>query len=681
MSVLIVSEKNNTAKRIGKILSSGKSKEDKLYKIPIYTFQHNGSDFTCLGLKGHILKPEFPEEYRKWQNVDPADLIEAEIIKVPSQKQILKALQSLAKKAEKVIIATDFDREGELIGVDAVNKIKEVNEDVEIKRARFSSLTAEEIKNAFEKLDDIYLNLAHAGEARQDIDLIWGATLTRFLSLATTRLGNQFLSAGRVQSPTLALIVAREKERNAFKSKSYWQIKGLFEKDGKEFLAVHKEDRFWKKEEAEAILKKLSDTGLVEEVIRKKREQKPPAPFNTTSYLGAAAALGISPSRAMYIAESLYMDGLISYPRVDNTVYPSTMNFRMILDTLSKNKVFGGLARELMNQDTFHPTSGKRRSTDHPPIHPTGLAQKDELESSFWKIYELISRRFMSTLSVNSITEVIIINIDVNKEPFIARGQVVVEEGWLKYYYYSRKKDEELPNMIKGDKIKLIEPIFEEKETQPPSRYSQGSLIKVMEKLELGTKATRHSIIKNLYDRGYIHSDPAIPTKLGISMAEALIKYAGTIASPDMTATLEKDMDLIAEGKIERKEVVNHSREMLKETIKHMNSNKEMLGQEIRNGIYDDLIVGKCSKCGNDLRIIRAKKSKKRFVGCTGYPDCKTAFPLPQFGNIIPTGEVCEYCITPKIKVINTKSSKRKPWILCLDPNCSTKTANNKGNK
>ncbi len=176
--------------------------------------------------------------------------------------------------------------------------------------------------------------------------------------------------------------------------------------------------------------------------------------------------------------------------------------------------------------------------------------------------------------------------------------------------------------MAVGDVVILKEPLFEEKETQPPARYSQGSLIKKMEEQGLGTKATRHNIIKNLYDRGYVHSNPIVPTKLGISVAEALQKYAKTIASPQMTAALEKDMDSIAEGNIERKDVVDHSREILKDTLKNMNLNKEELGQEIRNGIYNDMNVGKCPECGHDLRIIRAKKSRKRFVGCTNYPEC-----------------------------------------------------------
>ncbi|MDP3013404.1 MAG: DNA topoisomerase, partial [Candidatus Subteraquimicrobiales bacterium] len=386
MYELIVSEKDNTARRIAQILSEDKLKTEKVQKVPAYFFSRGGKDFSCIGLKGHILKVDFPLEYQDWQKVDPKSLIDAPIIKIPSQKAIIKALQSLAKGAERVIIACDFDREGELIGVDALNKIREINSSLEAKRARFSALTDIEIKRAFDNLDDVYVNLARAGETRQDIDLIWGATLTRFLSLASRRLWKQFLSVGRVQSPTLSFIVQREKERKAFIPKSYWQLKGLFGSREGEFVALHKQGRFWDKEELEKILAKLNlsptcrgvTRGKVVSVQEKERNLTPPAPFNTTAFLIQAAIIGVPPSMAMRIAESLYIRGFISYPRVDNTVYPSSLNLRDILNAIKESPDLGGLVKEVLTQEKIIPTKGKKFSTDHPPIHPTGVALKEK---------------------------------------------------------------------------------------------------------------------------------------------------------------------------------------------------------------------------------------------------------------------------------------------------------------
>ena len=219
---LIVTEKDTAARKIAGILGGNQVKKDTYYKIPIYTFV-NGLDgdgeYTCIGLKGHILQLEYPEEYSDWRKVEPKELIDAELIKAPSAKAVVRALKKTAKDADHLTIATDYDREGELIGLEAMKQAIEANPDLkkDVKRARYSALTPEEVKRAFSELSELSLPLALAGEARQDIDLIWGATLTRFMSLATSRLGNQFLSVGRVQSPTLGLIVERELERRAFR--------------------------------------------------------------------------------------------------------------------------------------------------------------------------------------------------------------------------------------------------------------------------------------------------------------------------------------------------------------------------------------------------------------------------------------------------------------------------------
>jgi len=669
---LIVTEKNIAAERIAKILANGKAKTQKSYTIPFYTYSENGDEVAVIGLKGHILKVDFPEEYSNWSSVSPESLIDAKIIKVPMQKQIIKALQKLAKDAGEVVIATDFDREGELIGVDAVNLIKDVNSKVDVKRARFSAITKQEIERAFGNPEGMYINLAQAGEARQDIDLIWGATLTRFISLASKRLGHQFLSVGRVQSPTLALIVQREKERQAFVIEPYWQIKATFEHNNSKFLASHKTEKFWDKKDAEKVLNTVNGakSGKVTSATKTQRESAPPAPFNTTAFLSAATAVGISTANAMRIAETLYMRGLISYPRVDNTVYPESLDLREILEMLMGQPQLGMMATELLKQKELKPTRGKKFATDHPPIHPTGVAKKDDLDAQEWKIYELVVRRFYATLAPVSRSESMRIDIDVKGEPFFARGSRVVEEGWLRYYPYSRKKDEELPAVDEGNIVALAETIIEDKETQPPARYSQGKLIQKMEELGLGTKATRHEIIKSLYDRGYIHSDPIQPTETGMAVAESLLRYAERIATPEMTAELEADMDKIADGETSRNAVIDRSRQMLASIMQLLNQNKDQLGEEIRAGIREDKIVGACPNCGSDLKIIRAKKSRKRFVGCTNYPDCSTSYPLPQYGEIVALGDTCEFCGSPKVKVM---TGKRRPWILCIDPKCPSK--------
>ncbi|MBK5230786.1 MAG: DNA topoisomerase I, partial [Thermoleophilia bacterium] len=244
---LIITEKNNSADKISKILG-GAPKADKAYAIPFYSWtDETGEEQVAIGLKGHVMNPAFPDEYRNWRGVDPRTLIDADLIKVASQKNVVKALKKLAKTAGRIVVATDFDREGELIGLEVLEELWREQPQLRegVTRARYSALTKEEIEHSFANLTELSVPLARAGEARQDIDLIWGATLTRFVSLAAGRLGSSFLSVGRVQSPTLMLIVERELERRAHVPLPFWEVFAEFANDdGSNFVAHHTTDRF-----------------------------------------------------------------------------------------------------------------------------------------------------------------------------------------------------------------------------------------------------------------------------------------------------------------------------------------------------------------------------------------------------------------------------------------------------
>lgn len=675
---MIVTEKNQTAERIARILSGGKDSREKAPGSTVYSFKEDGREVKVVGMRGHVLQVDFPDEYRVWQAVDPRELVGAEIQKTPKVKTLVSSLKKLAREADSVVIATDYDREGELIGADIKDLVLEANPDAEISRARFSALTPQEIESAFLNAERLDENLARAGEARQDIDLIWGAALTRFISLATSRLGQKFLSAGRVQSPTLAILVDREKEIKAFVPEDYWQIKATCRHDGETFPARHRTERFIDEAEARAALEGVGETGRVTAVSTRDRRISPPAPFNTTAFLAAASSLRLHPARAMEIAESLYTRGIISYPRVDNTVYPDSLDMREILGTLGSSDELGPLASELLGRKELTPTRGKKFSTDHPPLYPTAGASRADLKPQEWRVYELVARRFMATLAGPASARSTRIDMELGSEPFLSRGDVMVDEGFMRYYPYSRKKDEELPPLSEGDAVEVVDKSLEAKQTQPPPRYTEGRLIEKMEEMGLGTKSTRHSIIQSLLERGYVFGSPLKPTETGIAVTQSLERHARMVTTPDMTAMLEEDMDAIAEGKQSLEVVVDRSREKLGNILEIMESQKEEISREIREGVRGDTVLGQCPSCGGEMRTLRAKKSGKRFAGCGRYPECNVAFPLPQKGAIIATGDACEECGSPRIKVLSKGS---KPWELCLDPNCPTKAAARKGER
>jgi len=669
---LIISEKANTAKKIAQFLSEGSVKEGKHRSVPHHTFRWKGEETVSVGLKGHVLNPEYPEQYSNWQKVEPRELIDAEILKSVSEKGVAEAVKSLAKKASRVVIATDFDREGELIGVEALSLVFEANPKLvdHVERARFSALTPGEVGRAFDDLLEVSNELAEAGEARQDIDLIWGATLTRWVSRATKRYGSAFLSVGRVQSPTLALIAERERERRAFVPEPYWELEVNLQ-NGEPFIVRHQTDRFKEEARAREAYENLAETATVKEVEQKSATRKPPTPFNTTAFLTAAASLGISPSRAARIAEDLYTDGYISYPRTDNTVYPRSLDLREVLDYLKRVEGAGEYAERLLGEDKLSPTRGKKETTDHPPIYPTGHATKESMRDDRWKIYQLVVRRFLATLSGPAKTLRTTLRFDSGGEPLVTGGTVVTEEGWLGVYPYSRRADEEIPNLSEGDVVKVVGKEILAKETQPPGRYGAGRLINVMEDLGLGTKATRPNIIQNLYDRGYVHDDPLVPTEKGMAVAQALKDFASEIASHEMTAELERSMDAISEGKISKDSVVDESRDVLRRVYDHLQSSETEFADIVWEGIRTDETLGKCPVSGHDLIVRRSRKSRKRFVGCSGYPDCTVTYPLPQRGEIIPLGTECDACGSPEIKVLGGK----RPWITCINMDCPKKEA------
>jgi DNA topoisomerase-1 len=696
---LIVTEKNNSAKKIADILGRGEAKADKTFKVPFYTWTGaDGSEQMTIGLKGHVLGPAFPEGYSNWQKTDLHDLIDAELIKEPTDKNVVKAIKKVAKEADELVIATDFDREGELIGLEALEEMLDANPglgsregtrdgSLRIKRARYSALTKEEIERAFGALDELSYPLANAGAARQDIDLLWGATLTRAVSLATRRFGSNFLSVGRVQSPTLGLVVERELERRAHEPKPFWELFAKFQHPDGSFEAHHATDKFWEKAEADKALAGTAGPGTVTAVTARKNTRRPPTPLNTTAFTtDASSRLGITPASAMRIAEDLYMDGFISYPRTDNTVYPASLPVRELVSSLVRVKEFSAAAG-LLDQGELRATRGKKETTDHPPIYPTQAIHPGALEGPKKRVYELVVRRFLATFSPPMITESTRADIEAGSEPYFVRGSVVVDPGYAAIYTYARSSDDEIPALEQGQTLDLDgEPWLVDKETQPPSRISQGKLIEMMEELGLGTKATRADIIQKLYDRGYVYSNPPIPSETGVAMYDAFKKYVPRMATAEMTAQLESEMDRIAGGEMSKGQVVGDSRDLLHRTWSEIEGSREDLAKVVWKGMDEDRILGPCKVCEeagrtkedgspNMLRIIRAKKSGKRFVGCGGWTaddpeSCDQTFPLPQRGDVFRLEDRCSICgETPRLKVVPFRG---RPWNLCLNDDCES---------
>ena len=714
---LVVTEKNDAATQIARLLCDvGKPKADKVYNTPVYRFKHAGEEWVTIGLRGHILAPDFPKELKYqegegWYGISsegemmpvtmPASLahppyatkrkpfmadgvdikgwklpslpylVWAPIEKLPAEKEIIRALKNLAKKADEIIIGTDFDREGELIGSDALRQIRTVAPNAPVSRARYSAFTKAEIDHAFSNLVELDQDLADAGESRQYIDLVWGAVLTRYLTLARRGGFGNVRSAGRVQTPTLALVVEKEEERNAFIPEDYWVLWGeLSHGTSDNFKATHATARFKDKTAADIAFSHVRDAkeAKVTEVVKKSRTQRPPAPFNTTSLQAAAAGEGLAPARTMRLAESLYMRGLISYPRVDNTVYPRSLDLRECVRNLSVMQVYAPVCNQLLAQPKLTPTRGKEETTDHPPIYPTASVDPHDLQPAEWKLYNLVARRFLATLMDASVSESTKVSFLIGGEPFATSGTVLVKPGYRAIYPYGLKKDDQLPAMEVGDTCDVHSMQLDAKQTEPPARYSQGRLIQEMERRGLGTKSTRASIIQRLYDVKYLKNDPVEPSQLGMAVIKALHEFAPPITTPEMTAELEQSMTRVSEGADTQARVVDQSRAALAEWIDKLIEHVDELGEEIADAVTADAKVGECPKCGKDLVMKSSAKTRGSFIGCMGWPDCDVTYPVPT-GRISPIEGACPHCGAPRVKV---QPFRQRAYETCVNPQCPT---------
>lgn len=638
---LIIAEKNISARRIAEILSNGKKVvENKDAGVSTYSF----GDTATMGLRGHVVEIDFEPGYSNWRSEQytPRSLIDAKTIKVPTEKRIVSLLQKLSKKADLVTIATDFDTEGELIGKEAYELVRQANKSVTIDRARFSAITQQELHHAFSHTTDLDFALAAAGEARQSIDLMWGASLTRFISLAARRGGQNILSVGRVQSPTLTMIVDREKEIEAFVPEKYWQLSLTTEKRGEAIEARHTSGRFHDKAAAEQARNRSVAPLTVTEVRTGTKQDRSPSPFDTTTYIVAAARLGFSAANAMRIAEDLYMNGFISYPRTDNTVYPPSLDLDAILKTLHASPFRKDVDWILANRRAV-PTRGKKSSTDHPPIHPTGSATKELLGDDAFRIYELVVRRFLATLASDAQWKTLKILFDAGGEEYTTTGGQLMEPGWHAVYPFSEARETLLPAFETGEKLPIKQVTLDEKETQPPARFTQSKLIQRMEELGLGTKSTRHEVIAKLVSRKYVEGAPLRPTLVGRAVIESLEVHADTITKPDMTATLESHMQLIKESTRTREDVIKESRKMLHAAFDQLEANEQVIGDDIRTRTAEEMNLGKCPVCGGTLAI-KHMRGNSQFIGCSRYPDCtfNIGLPMAQWGFAVRTDDVCE---------------------------------------
>ena len=550
----------------------------------------------------------------------------------------------------------------------------------------FSTLTKSELQKAFQELSPtIDFRLTEAGETRHIIDFLWGINVSRALTLSLRNYGKGFskLSAGRVQGPTLGFIAEREKEINSFVPTPYWKISAVLEVDGQTYKADYVKSKIETFREAQRVVDHcLPKRGVVKNVASKVYEELSPSPFNLENLQSESYRIfRHHPSRALRIAESLYLGALISYPRTSSEKIPSTVNSEEIIMSLGQSEDYRELALDLLKHRPLRPKQGRSEDPAHPAIYPTGNNPESRLDYQHARLLDLIIRRFLSAFAPPAVSESVRITFDLNGEPFFLTGRRILEEGWLRFYSPYAKKEENLaPALKEGQIIHFKEVVCTEAFTSSPQRFNPESLLRMMEEQELGTKATRADIIDTLGNRGYISGEHMAATELGLGVHETLHRYCPALISVDFTRELEHKMKAIQMGQCREQEVIDEASAHLTEVLLDFKANEEEIAASLSEALQRSYslkrTIGTCPICRKgQLKIIRSKRTGKRFVGCSNYRDgnCSATFPLPQPPyNVLTVNKPCQTCGWPKIIV--KSPGQRRSWSLCLNPSCQTKT-------
>lgn len=651
-----------------------------------------GPAYKVVASKGHIR--DLSTKGKFGFGVDIENKFAPDYVPIKGKKSVIDALKKDAKDAEKVYLATDPDREGEAISWHLYDALQ-LEED-KYERVVFNEITKNAVLEAFENKRKIDQNLVNSQETRRILDRIIGFRLSKFIQSKTS--GS---SAGRVQSVALKLIVDREREIEAFQKEEYFTITSVFEAIEADLFAYQKEKiELHTREETDAVLEKLTDTFVVESVEKKSKKKESKAPFITsTMQQEASSKLGFTSKKTMSVAQKLYEGialedetvGLITYMRTDS-IRLSDEFIKETYSYIDKNygKEYVGYVKKGKKKENIQDAHEAIRPTS---IYRTPLSVKPYLTIDEYKLYRMIYFRALASLMKNAVTENTTIILDNQDYKFKTTGQIITFDGYLKVYGdYEDTKDSILPEIKEKEVLTSLEIKAEQHFTNPPARFTESKLIKMMEELGIGRPSTYAPTIDILKKRGYVNvvEKKFVPTEIGFEITDKLQDSFQHLINVKYTAAMEEDLDEIADGKEVWYEVLDSFYKefapSVSEALEKVEKKKpEETGEAcptcghplvIRNGRYgsfvacsnfptckyikqDEQQIHEICKCPNCEGKIVEKKSKrgKIFYGCNNYPSCKTAY------WDIPTGEKCPECssmLTEKNKKIKCSSCDYK---------------------
>ncbi|ARD49284.1 type I DNA topoisomerase [Sporosarcina sp. P33] len=603
---------------------------------------------------------------RSQMGVDTENNYEPKYITIRGKGPILQELKKDAKKAKKIFLAADPDREGEAI---AWHLSHQLGVDTESDcRVVFNEITKDAIKESFKHPRPINMDLVDAQQARRILDRLVGYNISPILWKKVKK----GLSAGRVQSVALRLIIDRENEINAFEPEEYWSITSQFTKADKTFEAAFygnasEKLKLTNQEQVEKIIDSLqSDEFEVSKVVKKERRRNPALPFTTSSLQQEAARkLNFRAKKTMMMAQQLYEGiaigkegtvGLITYMRTDSTRISDSAKEEV------KSFIHTMYGEEFISTSTKK-TKAKANTQDaHEAVRPTSAMRPPDAMKAFlsrdqYRLYKLIWERFVASQMAPAVLDTVTADFLNNDIRFRASGSQVKFPGFMKVYIegsddQQEEKENILPPLEEGEKVKFAEVDPKQHFTQPPPRYSEARLVKTLEELGIGRPSTYAPTLDTIQKRGYVTLDAKrfIPTELGGIVHQAVNQYFPDIIDIEFTRQMEQRLDHVEEGTIEWRKVID---EFYREFEKHVEvADAEMEKIEIK----DEPAGEDCEKCGSPMVYKMGRYGK--FMACSNFPDCRNTKAI-----IKPIGVTCPKC--KEGEVVERKSKTKRIFFGC----------------
>ncbi|MHA1731700.1 MAG: DNA topoisomerase [Promethearchaeota archaeon] len=695
-STILISEKNKAARTIAEALGPVLARREN--GVPVYEVPSR--DLVVVALRGHLKGYRNVGPYEKWNQRDPRDIIvdPNAIAKrvLPGQAKIRDLLNNLGRQCSACIVGTDADLEGCNIGiVDALPEVRRGNPRIKVSQLWLHTLQKGDIVRAFGHLVPPKYSWADAAETRAILDAVIGFSATREVTLTLQQLaralGTKVLSIGRVQTSLLYLLFLRERGIRNFQPKPYWTITSELDPGGAGVGLSHVDNPFHDRKACEETHARVKDEvkGLLEDFSSARKKRHPPKPLNTTkALLLLTRHLRVTSSRALKLMEDLYLDQLVSYPRTDSDRYAPGFDHVQYLKKLANHGKYGSVASGLLRENRTRPTEGRLDAGDHSPITPVASIplSSPKLKSPLHRgAYDLLVRHYLALFSPPATEVHGKLVVDVAGEKFQGSLSALVDPGFLAVLpELSPKYSRWVP--LQAGREYLLGPVdMSEKETQPPPRFTDTTVIQLMERNGLGTKSTRPAIVEILLKRGYLgkRARAFFVTDLGYNLMENLEPIWRDFLLPNFTARVEKRLEAIKEGSEEIDQVLAEMKREFLELFDLFRANKAKfvanmqstrvpvagVGKNGRSrGSSSTKVPVKCPSCGADTLELVHTRNRKRFIKCTAN-GCGFVLFFPKRGSVsLLKSKRCELCGFTPVRISTRIQGRPSSYYIC--PRC-----------